>query len=218
MGIVATALLAGGLRAETEAEYLHPGAPKPRVANPATFAPAAALTSRRMSDQQREEWRFLKEASAAGRFETEASRLAMNKSGSAGIRSLATALINHHTSVSDELVHMLHVRGMAPPMLANGQRKTLNRLAKLRGAKFDRTYMEEVGLNSQLENLQLYEKARLGIGDPQLKTWIEKMLPELRQHVAMAERLGPPNTRQFRGGGAAAGIQPAAARRSPRSG
>lgn len=217
MGIVATALLAGGLRAETEAEYLHPGAPKPRAANPATFAPTAAITSRRMSDQQREEWRFLKEASAAGRFETESSRLAINKSGSAGIRSLATALINHHTSVSNELVHMLHVRGMAPPMLANGQRKTLNRLAKLRGAKFDRIYMEEVGLNSQLENLQLYEKARLGIGDPQLKTWIERMLPALHQRVAMAERLVPPDTRQLRGG-AAAGIQPAAARRSPRRG
>lgn len=172
-----------------------------------------------MSDQQREEWRFLKEAAAAGRFETEASRLAMNKSGNAGIRSFATTLIDHHTSVSNELVHMLHVRGMAPPMLANEQRKILNRLAKLRGAKFDRTYMEEVGLDSQRENLQLYEKARLAIGDPQLKAWIERMLPELRHHVLMADRLVPPDNRQLRGG-AAAGMQPstAATRRSPRRG
>jgi predicted outer membrane protein len=220
---VAAAVLAGAsARAETEAEYLHPGParkqtspfgrtapqpapakrtapqsvpPKPRASNPATFAPAAALNSRRMSDQQREEWRFLKDAAAAGRFETEAPRLALAKSNKPGIRSFATTLVNHHTSVSNELVHMLHVRGMAPPMLANDQRKTLNRLAKVQGAKFDRTFMEEVGVKRQHEDVQLFERARLVVGDPQLKAWIERMLPTLRHHLATAERLAPSDSR-----------------------
>jgi putative membrane protein len=155
------------------------------------FAPAAAISSKRMTDQQREEWRFLKEAAAAGRFETEASRLAVAKSGNAGIRSFASTLINHHTSVSNELVHMLHTRGMAPPMLANDQRKTLNRLAKIHGKKFDREFMDEVGLKRQHEDVQLFERARLAAGDPQLKAWIDRMLPRLRNHMTMAERLTP---------------------------
>jgi predicted outer membrane protein len=224
VAVAAAVLMGGAARAETEAEYLHPGAPRkaasafgrdvpqpaqarPRTANPAMFAPAAAATTRRMPEQQREEWRFLKETAAAGRFETEASRLALSKSGNTGIRSFAATLINHHTSVGNELVHMLHVRGMAPPMLANDQRKTLNRLAKLQGAKFDREFLDEVGIRTQHEDVQAFEKARLNARDPQLKAWIERMLPTLRYHMTMAERLAPPDAKPGRG--SAANAEPA---------
>lgn len=223
----AAAVLAGGVAwAENEVEYRHPGAlrqgaspsepgapqpvpARPRAANPAMFAPAAVASSRRMSEQQRQEWRFLKEAAAAGRFESEASRLALAKSTNAGVRSLATALVNHHTSAGNELVHMLHVRGMAPPMLANAQRKTLNRLAKLQGAKFDRVYIEEVGLRTQQEDVQSFEKARLATRDPQLKAWIERVLPTLHYHVTLAERLAPADSRLGRATSAARARPPA---------
>lgn len=218
LAIAAAVLVGGAVRAETEAEYLHPGpsrkqtspfvgtAPQPRPQQPPTqkprassasmFAPGAAITSKRMSDEQREEWRFLKDAAASGRFQTEASRLALAKSAKPGIRSFAGILINHHTSVSNELVHMLHVRGMAPPMLANDQRKTLNRLTRLQGARFDRLFVEEVGLKRQQEDVQMFEKARLGVRDPQLKAWIERMLPTLRYHVQTAEPLAPADSKQ----------------------
>jgi predicted outer membrane protein len=199
-------------RAESDAEYLHPGvppkaaspfgrgAPPPvpavrRAGNPAMFAPAAAAGSRRLSEQQREEWRFLKHAAAAGRFESEASRLALARSNHPGVRTFAATLVNHHTSAGNELVHMLHVRGMAPPMLANAQRKALNRLAKLQGARFDREYIDEVGLKTQQEDVQAFEKAKLGTRDPQLQAWIARTLPTLRYHVTLAERLSPNDAR-----------------------
>lgn len=227
----AAAVLAGGATwAENEVEYLHPGAPRkagssletgvpqtvparPRAANPAMFAPAAAASSRRMSVQQREEWRFLKEAAAAGRFENEASRLALARSNNPGVRSLAAALVNHHTSAANELVHMLHVRGMAPPMLANPQRKALNRLAKLQGAKFDREYIDEVGLKTQQDDVQAFEKARLATSDPQLKAWIERVLPVLHYHVTLAERLAPAESRPGRAT-SAVGAEPFGSRAS----
>lgn len=216
LAAAAAVLWGGAARAENDAEYLHPGAPrkapspfgpgtpqqpvpaKPRAANPALFAPASVASSRRLSEPQREEWRFLKEAAAAGRFESEASRLALAKSSRPGVRSFAATLVNHHTSVGNELVHMLHVRGMAPPMLSNDQRKALNRLAKLQGAKFDREYLEEVGLKTQQEDLQVFERARIATRDPQLKAWIERMLPTLRYHLSLAERLAPPDSRPGR--------------------
>lgn len=220
MAVAAAVIVGGGARAETDARDPSPGAPrtaaspfgptapqpvppKLRAANPAIFAPAAAVNTRRMSEQQREEWRFLKDAAAAGRFEAEASRLALAKSSNAGVRSFAATLINHHASVGNELVYMLHVRGMAPPMLGNHQRKALNRLAKLQGAKFDREFMDEVGLKNQQEDVQVFEKARLHARDPQLKAWIERMLPTLRYHMTMAERLAPPDSRLLRGASAA---------------
>jgi predicted outer membrane protein len=161
----------------------------------ALFAPTAAANTKRMTPQQRDEWRFLKDAAATSRFESEAARLALARSSDPGVRSFAATLINHHATAGNELLYMLHVRGMAPPMLANDQRKTLNRLAKLQGGKFDREFMAEVGLRYQHEDVQYFEKARLVAGEPALKAWIERNLPTLRYHLATAERLAPSDLR-----------------------
>ncbi len=208
LAAVAAMLCTGPARAESEAEYLNPGpqrgasplpgsraeapaAPRARPAYPAMFAPVAAVSLKPMSPQQREERYFLKEAAATSRFETEASRLALGKSSDPALRSFAAALINHHSSTGTELLYLLQARGMAPPMLGNDQRKTLNRLAKLRGTKFDREYFEEVGRRRQQGDVQVFEKASLATRDPQVKAWVDRMLPALRDHATMAERLAP---------------------------
>jgi putative membrane protein len=193
---------AGAARAESEAEYAAPPAPvsaKPATARPAArpsmFAPAAAANARRLSVQQREEWRFLKEAAAASRLEAEASRLALARSSDPDVRSLAATLINHNAVVGNDLLHMLHGRGMAAPMMSNDQRKTLNRLAKLQGRKFDREYLEQVALRFQQDDVHLYERASQVASEPRLKAWIDKTLPTVRYHLATAERLAPPDVR-----------------------
>jgi predicted outer membrane protein len=211
--------LAGAVRAESEAEYANPAPgsgfrqpsldrsaepakPKPRIApRPALFAPAAAANAMRMAPQEREERHFLKEAAATSRFEAEAARIALGKSNDAGVRSIAATLINHHASANNELLHMLHARGMAAPMLANDQRKILNRLAKMQGARFDRGFLEDVALKSQQGDVQLYEKASLAARDPRLKAWIDRTLPTLRYQLATAERLASADMRLARAAG-----------------
>ena len=148
-----------------------------------------------MTAQQLGERRFLKDAAAASRFEAEAARLALARSNDPGVRSFAATLINHHQLAGNELLHMQHMHGMAPPMLANDQRKTLNRLAKLQGAKFDHEFLAEVGLRYQQADVEYFEKARLAAGEPMLKAWIGRNLPTLRYHLATAERLAPPDLR-----------------------
>ncbi|MES3002998.1 MAG: DUF4142 domain-containing protein [Pseudomonadota bacterium] len=157
------------------------------------FAPnaAASLSDRRMTPEQRDEWRFLKEAAGASRFETEAARIALAKSTHPGVRTYASALIDHNTAAASELQHMLQMRGMAPPMLANDQRKTLNRLAKLRGPKFDREFVQAVALKHQRMDVMGFERASLVTREPQLKAWIDRSLPALRYHLATGERLAP---------------------------
>jgi putative membrane protein len=199
-------VLAGAARAESDAEYANPGPasasavarapeqakPKPRPAvRAAMFAPAAAANAKRMSAQQREERRFLKEAAAGSRFEAEAARMALGKSSDPGVRSLAATLINYHASANNELLHMLHGRGMAAPMLANDQRKVLNRLGKLHGTRFDREFVEQVALKHQQEDVKIYEKASLVVQEPRLRAWIIRTLPTLRYHLATAERIAP---------------------------
>ena len=203
--------LPGTARAESEAEYTMPGpasastgtsgdrSKPPPAARPAMFAPAAAASAKRLSAQQREERRFLKDAAASSRFEAEAARMALGKSSNPGVRSMAATLINHHAAAGNELLHMLHGRGMAAPMLANDQRMILNRLAKLQGAKFDREFLQEVALRNQQQDVQSYEKASLMATEPRLAAWIARTLPTLRYHLATAERMAPAESKLARG-------------------
>jgi predicted outer membrane protein len=170
--------------------------PKAALPRPVFFAAAAAVNVKPVSVEQREERRFLKDAVAASRFQSEAARIALSKSNDASVRSFAATLINHHAAATTTLQHMLHVRAMAPPMLDTAQRKTLNRLAKLNGRKFDREFMEEVALKHQLMDLEQYEKAGLVVRDPALKAWIANTLPTLRYHLATAERSTPIEIKQ----------------------
>ena len=194
MAAAAAMLWASAVRAEREADHPALGfgtgpKPQPRPAAPrAMFAPGSAANARPMAQEQREERRFLKDAAAASRFQSDASRVALNRSGDPRVRSFAATLITHHASASTELQHMLHGRGMAPPMLGNDQRKTLNRLAKLNGTRFDREFMEEVGLRHQQESVQLYERASFTTRDPVLKAWIDRKLPTLQYHLTTAEQ------------------------------
>ncbi len=92
--------------------------------------------------------------------------MALAKSSAPAVRSLAADLLDQQDVSGDELLRLLHQRGMAPPMLANNQRKTLNRLARLQGRKFDREFLVQVALKSQQDEVLDYEKAAAMAGDP----------------------------------------------------
>lgn len=165
--------------------------PAPR---PAMFAASSLPTAARLSTDSREERRFLREAAAESRFELDASRLALGKSGNGAVRSLAASFINHNNTIGLELAHLLHARGMALPMLGNDQRKALNRLAKLNGNRFDVAYIQQVGL-AQAGVARDFEKASVAIREPQVNAWIAKTLPITRYHLTLAERAAPADPR-----------------------
>jgi putative membrane protein len=159
------------------------------------FAADSAAAAKRLTPEQREEWRFLKVASATGRFELDAARLALARSKNAGVRSLATTIVDHHAGTQPRLHQLLGARNMAPAMLSNDQRKALNRLAKLQGAKFDRTWLEWVALRSQQEGVLTYERAAQALHDPTVVEWVEDALPMMRENLEAAERISPRQAR-----------------------
>ena len=192
---------AGPARAQQDAEPVLPSehsvpAIVRTVPRPPMFAPGSAANAQRLTALEREEWRFLKEAAAASRFEGDAARLALSRSTDPRVRAFATTLISHQAGAGNELLHLLHVRGMAAPMLSNTQRKTLNRLGKLQGVKFDREFVEQVGLRYQQDDLRVYEKASAMAGEPRLKAWIERTLPSMRNHLAAAARIASLDSKQ----------------------
>lgn len=187
-GIVGT-LCAGLACATVESESAASAASAP-VARPGMYAASSAPFVKRLTAEQRDEWRFLKDAAAVARFELDASKLALSRSSDPRVRSLATSLVKHHGSTRPRLARMLGARGMAPPMQSNEQRKALNRLARLHGDRFDREWMQTVGLRSQQEGVFVYERAAQTARDPELRSWVEQQLPAMRWQLQAAEQRG----------------------------
>lgn len=157
---------------------------------PGAYAAAAAAEAKPLPPAQRFERYFLQLTSANLRFQSEASRLALARSGNPAVKDLANTLLAHQQTAQPELLRLLQARGMATPMPTNAHGKVLKQLAKLNGAKFDRLYADEV-LRSVHEDIANHEKAAAQAEDPVLRAWAERQLPTLRFHGAKAVRALP---------------------------
>lgn len=155
------------------------------------YAPSAAAQARPLPPVQRLERRFLQIAAANLRFEAEASRMAQDRTNNTAVKDLADTLLARQQTVQPELLRLLHVRGMAPPIATNRQTKLLRQLGKLNGARFDRLYVDEVVLKSAQADIANYEKVAAQAEDPVLKAWAERQLPALRFSYAKAGRALP---------------------------
>jgi predicted outer membrane protein len=124
--------------------------------------------------------------------------MALAKSSAPAVRSLANDLLASQDPAAGELVRLLHQRAMAPPMLANEQRRTLNRLARLQGRRFDREFLLQVGLKSQQQEVERYQRAALTAADPVLRAWITRALPTVKDRLSEAERLAQDEPRAAR--------------------
>jgi len=74
----------------------------------------------------------------------------------------------------------------APP---RALRKDIEKLGKKSGAEFDRDFVREVGIKAHEKDVKLFEKASKDVKDAQLKAFVDKTLPVLREHLAMAQKL-----------------------------
>lgn len=175
--------------------------PKAPVVRAPLFAAASVAMARRLAPEQLFERAFLKDAAANTRFEFEAARMALGKTTSPEVRAFANTLVSHHLSVTPVLQHMLHARGMAAPMLANGHRKSLNRLDKITGRKFDQEFMTVVGLKAQQDDVQLFERASVAVKDVNLKAWVDKTIPSLKSNLASAEDVPVPGLKMAKSPG-----------------
>jgi putative membrane protein len=165
--------------------------PAPAAAQRATYAPGAAAEARPLPPAQRLERRFLQITAANLRLRGEASQLVLARSDSTAVKELAQTLLARQQAAQPELLRMLHARDMALPLPGNDHARMLKELAKLKGARLDRLYVEEVVLRTYQADIANAEKLAQQGEDPVLKAWIERQLPTLRFHLAKAGRALP---------------------------
>lgn len=134
--------------------------------------------------------KFIEKAAGSGMFEVQVSQLATARASSPDVKSFAGMLVDQHTKANDELTQLANAKGVelpaAPP---HAMRREIDQLGQENGKAFDKDYIENVGIKQHQKDIKEFEKARKDVKDPDLKAWITKTLPVLKEHLAQAEKL-----------------------------
>ena len=135
--------------------------------------------------------KFIEAAANSGMFEVQVAQLAASKATDPNVKSFAGMLVDHHTAANNELVKIANGRGVElPPAPKRSLRRDIEKLGKKdNGEEFDREFVRKVGIKAHEKDIKLFEKARKDVKDPELKAFVEKTLPVLRDHLAAAEKL-----------------------------
>ena len=133
--------------------------------------------------------KFIQDAAEGGMFEVQAGQLAANKAGDDGVKQFASKLVEDHSAANNELVQLANSKGLELPAApGRSQRRDLEKLGKQSGAKFDRMFVQDAVKDHQ-QDVRKFEKESGKVKDADLKAWIDKTLPHLREHLAMAQKL-----------------------------
>lgn len=132
---------------------------------------------------------FAHSACRAAAAQVELGQLAALNTRNREIRKFARHLSEDHREAAKELDRLFEGKGLeARPELASDLDSSLDRVATLKGSEFDRAFKEEA-IQSHKRALATFEQEARQGADPDLRAFAQKRLPELRQHLAIAEGL-----------------------------
>lgn len=137
-----------------------------------------------------EEASFALEACRTEVTETEIGKLAASNTKNKAVRNLAKRLVKEHTQAEKELEQLFARKGLprGEAHLAEQLQSSINDLARLKGAAFDRAFKQQVIAEHEKAIESFEHQAKQG-ADPDLKAFAEKYLLQLRTHLIMAQEL-----------------------------
>lgn len=134
--------------------------------------------------------RFAIEAAAFSRYQIEAARVAEQRATSPMVKAFAALLVQQHGAALADLELLLRQR--ATPWVGGvpaERRSVIQALEALAPEVFDRRFVEQVGVADHQAAVLLFENASRTVQDPLLRSWTERTLPVLQNHLASARQL-----------------------------
>ena len=132
--------------------------------------------------------KFLTDAVRGNVAEVKMGELAQQKGQSEGVRVFGEMRVEDHSNalkISAEIAKDLDVIPPAQP--SQEQMQKHDALARLSGEEFDREFAAEMAKEHRTEIAKFEKQA--ASGDSKVAKLAEDMLPTLKEHLAMAERL-----------------------------
>ncbi|MFM0482693.1 MULTISPECIES: DUF4142 domain-containing protein [Paraburkholderia] len=146
-------------------------------------APAAADAGRLHAADQT----FIADGTKAVATQRDAARIANSRSTDRDVKAFAERVSTDNAKISDAL-RAASPRGVDVPK-NDPDTAVLASINNLRGAEFDKAYIEQVALAGEQKALSAFQAEIASGRDPQLKDAAKKALPTIQEHYAMAQEL-----------------------------
>ncbi|MGA9918400.1 MAG: DUF4142 domain-containing protein [Paraburkholderia sp.] len=130
---------------------------------------------------------FIADATKDVATQRDAARIAASRSTDHDVKAFAERVSNDNAKISDAL-RAASPRGVDVPK-NDPDAAVLASINNLRGADFDKTYIEQVALAGEQKTLSAFQAEIASGRDEQLKDAAKKALPTIQEHYAMAQDL-----------------------------
>jgi len=138
----------------------------------------------------RADMNFMKEAATGGMAEVELGKLAQQNAQSDDVKQFGARMVEDHGAAGNELTTLAGNKGVRLPEQLDAKHAQLrDKLARLRGAEFDRTYMREMTKDHD-KDLKAFRRQAQSASDPDLKQFAAKTAGVIEQHDKMAHDIG----------------------------
>jgi putative membrane protein len=147
--------------------------------------PAASVTMTKVDKAT-----FVSTAAAAGKFEIDSSKLALDKATSKEVKKFARQMIKDHTKAARQLTNIVKKEGDTPPAdtLAPKDAEAMKQLEAATGADFDKAYVS-IQEKAHMEAVALFKNYSANPDDKRLGRFAKKTLPTLEMHLEHVKQL-----------------------------
>jgi predicted outer membrane protein len=140
------------------------------------------------SDLSGKDLQFLMSAAEQGLVQAGLVDLAKAHAQSKEVKEFVETLGKQRADQNEKIKQLADGKGVALSVtLTKQEGAAIEKLGKLKGLKFDKAFMEEV-TKKQQDNAGLFEQATQS-ADPEIKAFVEKTLPEIKQQLALARNI-----------------------------
>jgi len=138
---------------------------------------------------------FIKDAAVGGMAEVKLGELAEQNAHSDAVKSFGKRMRDDHSQANSELAQLAAQKNVTLPTDVDAKSKaTYDRLSKLKGAQFDRAYMNAM-LQDHRHDVAEFQSASKS-SDPDVQAFASKTLPTLQSHLEEAQQIASGETRR----------------------
>ena len=137
---------------------------------------------------------FMKHAAEGGMMEVELGKAAATRSQNAEVKKFAAMMVADHGKANQELMALAKNKNVTLPADASAKKSDMDKVTGLKGADFDREYVDMMVDDHETDVTDFERQANNG-SDPEVKAFAAKTLPVLKKHLeaikAIQAKLNP---------------------------
>jgi putative membrane protein len=147
---------------------------------------AAQRNAAQQQELSQKDLDFIRNAAMGGMTEVELGKIAEQKAHSPDVKSFGARMVHDHSRANDQLTTIAKERGVpVPQQLDTEHMQIRDRLAKLQGGAFDRSYIRMMVVDHDKDIKAFRQEAQTG-HDRELKRFARETLAMVEQHDKLA--------------------------------